>query len=98
MRHALRYLRLLWVQLRSSLLLALQYRWDFLTDGAISALYAVTAVAPLWVVFAGRDSIAGWTAPEALLVGVQFGWVTAMALGTMALWKGGLKRYAAYGG
>ena len=39
-----RYLKLLWIQLRSSMLLALQYRWDFLVDGAISLFYAVTAV------------------------------------------------------
>lgn len=68
----LRYLRLFWIQLRSSLLLALQYRWDFLIDGAISVLYAATAVAPLYVIFQGRDQIAGWTAPEALLVSGWF--------------------------
>ncbi|HYV49837.1 MAG TPA: ABC-2 family transporter protein [Myxococcaceae bacterium] len=67
-----RYLKLLWIQLRSSMLLALQYRWDFLVDGAISLFYAVTAVAPLLVVFSGRDRIAGWTAPEALLVSGWF--------------------------
>jgi ABC-2 type transport system permease protein len=67
-----RYLKLLWIQLRSSMLLALQYRWDFLVDGAISLFYAVTAVAPLYVVFHNRDSIAGWTAPEALLVSGWF--------------------------
>jgi viologen exporter family transport system permease protein len=67
-----RYLKLLWIQLRSSMLLALQYRWDFLVDGAISLFYAVTAVAPLLVVFSNRSSIAGWSAPEALVVSGWF--------------------------
>ncbi|HEY8210742.1 MAG TPA: ABC-2 family transporter protein [Myxococcaceae bacterium] len=36
---------------------------------------------------------------EALrLVGIQWAWVVAMAVGTGLLWKNGLKRYAAYGG
>lgn len=68
----LRYLKLFWIQLRSSLLLALQYRWDFLIDGAISALYAVTAVVPLFVIFQDRAQIAGWTMGEALLVSGWF--------------------------
>ena len=37
--------------------------------------------------------------PEALrLVAIQWAWVTAMAAGTAAIWKSGLRRYAAYGG
>ena len=37
--------------------------------------------------------------PEALrLVGVQWAWVVGLGVGTAALWKNGLKRYAAYGG
>ena len=43
----LRYATLLYVQIRASLLLALQYRWDFLIDGAISVLWAITALVPL---------------------------------------------------
>jgi len=72
MRGMGRYLGLFWIQLRSSLLLALQYRWDFLVDGAISAFYAATAVAPLLVIFHDRETISGWTAPEALLVSGWF--------------------------
>jgi ABC-2 type transport system permease protein len=68
----LRYLNLFWIQLRNSLLLALQYRWDFLVDGAISSLYAVTAVVPLLVIFQDRPQIAGWTMGEALLVSGWF--------------------------
>lgn len=64
----LRYLRLLGVQLRASTLLAMQYRYDFLVDGAISLLSATTAFIPLLVVFKDRSQIAGWTLGEALLV------------------------------
>ena len=32
------------------------------------------------------------------LLAVQWGWVAAIAAATAALWKNGLKRYAAYGG
>lgn len=65
-----RYLRLLGLQLRTSALLAAQYRWDFLVDGCISVFWAVTAVVPLFVVYgdASRPGIPGWTFGEALLV------------------------------
>jgi ABC-2 type transport system permease protein len=67
----LRYARLLYVQLRASLLLALQYRVDFLLDGFISVLWAITSLIPLAVAFGSRTSIAGWTYEQALLV---LGW------------------------
>jgi len=55
-----RYLRLLWLQLRTSALLAAQYRWDFLIDGVIS----------IFVVYSGaeRPGIPGWSFGEALVV------------------------------
>jgi ABC-2 type transport system permease protein len=71
----LRYLRLLGVQFRMSALLALQYRYDFLVDGAINAFWAFTALAPLLIVFQKRPSVAGWTYGEALLV---IGWFTLL--------------------
>lgn len=71
----LRYLRLLGVQLRTSALLALQYRYDFLTDGAISLLTAATALIPILVVYQDRLAIAGWSRGEALIV---VGWFTLM--------------------
>jgi ABC-2 type transport system permease protein len=46
----------------------MQYRFDFLIDGAISVFWAVTAIMPLFVVFQDRAQIAGWTLPEATLV------------------------------
>lgn len=67
----MRYWRLLRVQLRTSVLLAMQYRADFLLDGALEWFWAATAIVPLFVVFRSRASIAGWTFGEALLV---IGW------------------------
>ena len=70
-----RYLRLLGVQLRASSLLALQYRGDFLLDGGISLFWTATALAPLFVAFRDRPTLAGWSFPEALLV---IGWFTLL--------------------
>ncbi len=70
-----RYLRLLGVQLRASSLLALQYRGDFVIEGIISLFWTATALAPLFVVFRDRQSIAGWSFGEALLV---IGWFTLL--------------------
>jgi ABC-2 type transport system permease protein len=71
----LRYLRLLGVQFRMSALLALQYRYDFLVDGAINAFWAFTSLAPLLIVFQRRENVAGWTFGEALVV---IGWFTLL--------------------
>lgn len=62
------YLRLLAVQLRISLATGMQYRVDFLLDAVVEVVYALTALAPLTVVFGARDSVAGWSFAEALLV------------------------------
>jgi ABC-2 type transport system permease protein len=64
----LRYARLLGVQLRTSTLTLLQYRVDFLVDGALEVLWATTSFVPLIVAFRGREEIAGWSFAEALLV------------------------------
>ena len=66
-----RYLELLKRQLRTSVLVAAQYRWDFVIDGVMSTFWTVTAVIPLLVVYVGSGSIPGWTMPEALVV---IGW------------------------
>ena len=66
--NVLRYARLLGAQLRASTLLLLQYRFDFLVDGALEILWAVTALVPFFVVFQVRETVAGWTFGEALLV------------------------------
>ncbi|MFT3842258.1 MAG: ABC-2 family transporter protein [Myxococcaceae bacterium] len=70
-----RYLRLLGLQLRTSALLAAQYRWDFLIDGVISVVWVITAAVPLLVVYApgsgNRAGIPGWSFPESMVV---IGW------------------------
>ena len=67
-----RYMRLLGVQARASLLLALQYRLDFVVDGAMSLFWTATAIVPLMVLYQQRTSVAGWTWAEALLVVAWF--------------------------
>lgn len=69
----LRYWRLFLRQLRTSALVAAQYRWDFLIDGAISMFWATTAIVPLFVVYRGSAgaSIPGWSLEESLVV---IGW------------------------
>jgi ABC-2 type transport system permease protein len=70
-----RYASLLRVQLRASLLLGMQYRADFLVDGAISLFWAITALIPLFVIFSHRETVAGWSFGKALLV---TGWFTLL--------------------
>jgi ABC-2 type transport system permease protein len=67
-----RYLRLLGIQLRTSLLLAMQYRLEFFLDGVMSVFWTASALVPLLVLFGARTSVAGWTWPEALLVVAGF--------------------------
>ena len=70
-----RYLRLLAVQLRASTALALQYRVEFLGQGALALLWTTWSLVPLLVVFGRREGVAGWTFEEALVV---IGWFTLM--------------------
>src|SRR4051812_2262230 len=70
-----RYLTLFGVQLRTSALLAMQYRGDFFLDGGIAAFRSLTALVPLLVVFRDRTGVAGWSFPEALVV---TGWFTLL--------------------
>src|SRR5262249_21199811 len=75
MTAAARYWRLFRVQVRSSVLLGLQYRADFLVDGLVSLFWTLTALVPLFTVFHLRQTVAGWTFEEALLV---TGWFTLL--------------------
>jgi ABC-type uncharacterized transport system permease subunit len=67
-----RYLRLFGVQLRTSLLLSMQYRLEFFLDGIMSVFWTASALVPLLVLFDARTTVAGWTWPEALLVVAGF--------------------------
>jgi len=67
-----RYAKLLAVQLRASALLTLQYRLDFFVSGVMSIFWTATALVPLLVLFQQRQTVAGWTWHEALLVVAWF--------------------------
>ena len=67
-----RYSRLLWTQLRASLLLTMQYRADFLLNIVLALIGTASALVPLGVLFSRRTSVAGWTWAEALVVVAWF--------------------------
>jgi ABC-2 type transport system permease protein len=58
--------------MRASLLAGMQYRSEFLLDLVTGILRTFWTMAPLWLVFAHRESVAGWTLPEASLVVALF--------------------------
>jgi ABC-2 type transport system permease protein len=68
MRTLRRYLRLLTVQVRTSLTLSVQYRFDFFVEGALALVWLGVTLVPLLVVFSRRSSVAGWSYPEAMVV------------------------------
>jgi ABC-2 type transport system permease protein len=67
-----RYPRLLALQARMSLLVALQYRLDFFLQFSLGVFWSLSALVPLLVLFRLRSGVAGWTWPEALLVAAFF--------------------------
>jgi ABC-2 type transport system permease protein len=72
MRRSLAIVR---AQLRASVALALQYRLEFLVEGALAFLWIAVTLVPVLVVFGTRDAVEGWTFPEMLLV---LGWFVAL--------------------
>ncbi len=79
----IRYLRLFRIQLRASVLLAMQYRGDFVLDGVLEVLFVAPSIVPLVVVFDQRSSIFGWTFPEALVVVGFFHFLNALVEGAI---------------
>ncbi len=71
----LRYLRLLGIQLRASIAVAAQYRFEFLVAGTLSVFWTALALVPLLVLFRNRQVVAGWSQPEMLVV---MGWFALM--------------------
>ncbi len=63
-----RYARLLWIRLRASLLLRMQYRLDFVVELVLTVFWVAAALVPLLALFELRTSVAGWERPQALLV------------------------------
>ena len=71
----IRYASLLRLQLKQSALLSLRYRVDFLLDGVLALFGTVTTIVPLFIVFAERPQLEGWSFGEALIV---VGWFTLL--------------------
>jgi ABC-2 type transport system permease protein len=72
---ARRYAGLLRVQLSMSAVTAMQYRADFIVRGFIATLWMGVTLVPLFIVFGVRQTVAGWTFPESLVV---VGWFTLL--------------------
>ena len=75
MTAARRYSYLLAAQVRVSATLAMQYRLDFFFKGLMSVFWLGVTLVPLLVVFSQRDSVVGWSWPEALVV---LGWFSLL--------------------
>ncbi len=67
-----RYLHLLAIQLRISVASAMAYRANFVVEGVMSLAWMALTLLPLIVLFNGRDQVAGWDAPSALIVMAYF--------------------------
>src|SRR5207253_2096917 len=74
-RRVMRALRGVRAQLRASIATALQYRFEFAVEGALALLWMGVTLVPLIVVFGTRETVAGWTFPEMLVV---LGWFVAL--------------------
>src|SRR5262249_44395585 len=70
-----RYRKLLAIEVRISLALAAQYRFDFAVQGAMMLFWLGWSLVPLLVVFGARPRVAGWSFDEALVV---MGWFTIL--------------------
>jgi ABC-2 type transport system permease protein len=80
----MRYLSLLATQLRASIATAMQYRANFLMEGALSVAWFALALLPLYVLFEHRESVAGWDRPSALIVMAYFMAVKAVMEGVVS--------------
>jgi ABC-2 type transport system permease protein len=76
-----RYLRVLSIQLRISVASAMAYRANFLLEGVMSLVWLAITLIPLIIVFGGRDTVAGWTRPDAMIVMAYFVGVRAVLEG-----------------
>lgn len=67
-----KYAGLFRLQLRMSVVAAMQYRADFAVRGLIALLWISVTLVPVLVVFGARPMVAGWSFPEALVVVAWF--------------------------
>ncbi len=68
----MRYLRLFGVQLRASVQVTMQYRAEFFVGLFMAAFQLFWNVVPMFVLWARRPTIAGWSLEEAALVTAWF--------------------------
>jgi ABC-2 type transport system permease protein len=80
----IRYLKLVTVQLRTSIAQAAAYRADFIIQGVMSLAWLGVALIPLLVLFDRRASIAGWDRPSALIMMAYFMAVKAVMEGIIS--------------
>jgi ABC-2 type transport system permease protein len=81
----MRYLRIAWLQLRTSAAAGMAYRADFLLEGALALLSLGVMLLPWIVLFDGRDQVAdGWDQPSALIVIAYFTGVRAVLEGLIS--------------
>lgn len=67
-----RILRVFAVQLRISIASAMAYRANFVVEGVMSLIWMANTLVPLIVLYGTRHDVAGWTAPQALVVMAYF--------------------------
>lgn len=79
----MRYLRLFGVQLRASVQVTMQYRAEFLFGCVITLFYVFWNVVPMFVLWAQRPTIAGWSLEEAALVTAWFTFLRAILDGAV---------------
>ncbi len=79
----MRYLRLFAVQLRASVQVTMQYRAEFLFGCVITLFYVFWNVVPMFVLWAQRPTIAGWSLEEAALVTAWFTFLRAILDGAV---------------
>ena len=60
------------------------YRANFLIEGVMSLVWLVVTLIPLVIVFNGRDQVAGWTRPDAMIVMAYFVGVRAVLEGMIS--------------
>jgi ABC-2 type transport system permease protein len=80
---ARRYLRLLRVQLRMSLITATQYRTEFLLKGGMALFWMAVTLVPSIIVFTHVSSVQGWNREQSLVVLAWFSLLKAILEGAV---------------
>ena len=80
----IRYLKLVTVQLRTSVAQAAAYRADFIIQGVMSLAFFLVALIPLFVLFDRRNAVAGWDQPSALILMAYFMAIKAVMEGIIS--------------